>query len=164
MNVFLNETCKDAMNLEDFVKSLQFNMEDLLYTAENGYVEGIGKILLRGLDELALEQRPIHCSDMKREVMYIKKDGVWGKDTIDNEELCETILLIGRMNLRNLPPWMKAHPSYSQATSPFSDIYAQIILNNMVESVEMGQKYTTRIIKNVAKRVHIDRNVLNRKV
>lgn len=164
MNVFLNETCKDAMNLEDFVKSLQFNMEDLLYTAENGYVEGIGKILLRGLDELALEQRPIHCSDVKREVMYIKKDGVWGKDTIDNEELCETILLIGRMNLRNLPPWMKAHPSYSQATSPFSDIYAQIILNNMVESVEMGQKYTTRIIKNVAKRVHIDRNVLNRKV
>ena len=157
MNVFLNETCKDAMNLDDFVKTLQFGMDDLLYTAENGYVEGVGKIILRGLDALEVEKRPIHCSDMKREVMYIKKDGVWAKDTNDNEQLRETILLVGRMNIRNLPPWMKAHPSFTQATSRFSDVYAEIVMNTMVESVEMARKYSTKIIKNVAKHVHIDR-------
>jgi len=159
MNVFLNETCKDAMNLDDFVKTLQFNTDDLLYTAENGYVEGVGKILLRGLDALSIEQRPIHCSDMKREVMYVKKDGVWEKDTADNEELRKTILLIGRMNVRSLPPWMKANPMYTQADSPFSDIYAQIIVNTLVESEEKGRNYTTKIIKNVAKRCHIDRKM-----
>ena len=102
-------------------------------------------------------ERPIHCSDMKREVMYIKKDGVWAKDTNDNEQLRETILLVGRMNIRNLPPWMKAHPSFTQATSRFSDVYAEIVMNTMVESAEMARKYSTKIIKNVAKHVHIDR-------
>ena len=159
MNVFLNETCKDAMNLDDFVKTLQFNTDDLLYTAENGYVEGVGKILLRGLDALSIEQRPIHCSDMKREVMYVKKDGVWAKDTADNEELRKTILLVGRMNVRSLPPWMKANPMYAQADSPFSDIYAQIIVNTLVESEEKGRNYTTKVIKNIAKRCHIDRKM-----
>ena len=159
MSIFLNETCKDAMNIDDFVKTLHFNVEDLLYTAENGYVEGVGKILLRGLDALSVEQRPIHCSDVKREVMYVKKNGVWEKDTTDNEELRKTILLIGRMNVRTLPPWMKANPMYSQADSPLSDVYAQIIVNTLVDCEEVGRKYTTKIIKNVAKRCHIDRKI-----
>lgn len=157
MNVFLNETCKDAMNMDDFINSLHIGMEDLEYTANHGYVEGIGKILLRGLDALDVEKRPIHCSDMKREVMYIKNGDVWEKDTTDNQHLRKAILLIGRMNLRHLPPWMKAHPSFVQPNSPFSDVYAQIIMNTMVEDDVMGRKYTTKIIKNIAQKIYIDR-------
>jgi hypothetical protein len=160
MNVFLNETCKDAMNLDDFVNSLQLDMDDLLYTAENGFVEGVGKILLRGLENLSIEKRPIHCSDMKREVMYIKRGGVWEKDTDDNAQLRETILLIGRMNVRQLPPWMKANPNWFLASSRESEIHASIILNAMVEDAIMGKKYANKVVKNVAKKVHVNKHVV----
>jgi hypothetical protein len=160
MNVFLNETCKDAMNLDDFVNSLQLDMDDLLYTAENGFVEGVGKILLRGLENLSIEKRPIHCSDMKREVMYIKRGGVWEKDTDDNSQLRETILLIGRMNVRQLPPWMKANPNWFLASSRESEIHASIILNAMVEDAIMGKKYANKVVKNVAKKVHVNKHVV----
>jgi hypothetical protein len=120
LNVFLNEECKNAMNLSDFIKELVVNMEDLEYICEAGYAEGMSKIITKAINGKHKTERPIHCSDSKRETMHVKQDDVWHKDS--NKEKCERLIdHITSKNYRFMKNWCDEHPGYIVSDSPDYD-------------------------------------------
>jgi len=152
LNVFLNEECKDAINISDFVSSLVVSVKDLEETARLGYTEGISKIFLNGLLNLSTHSRPIHCSDSKREVLYIKDDDKWEKDNDTNDKIRQAIKSIAYKNMKMIPEWIKEHPDYNDVYSKTNDKYLKIVMNSMSGSTEEEQKKNmNKIISNVAK-------------
>ena len=152
LNVFLNEQCKDAINISDFVSSLVVSVKDLEETARLGYTEGISKIFLNGLLNLSTHSRPIHCSDSKREVLYIKDQDKWEKDNDSNDKLKQAIKSIAYKNIKMIPEWIKEHPDYNDVYSKTNDKYLKIVMNSMSGSTEEEQaKNINKIISNVAK-------------
>jgi len=115
INVFLNEQCKDALNLTDFVQNIKVTLEDLKYTADNGFVNGVTNIITKQLQDLEPRQRPIHCSDKKRLQFYVKDDDKWEKD-INNKKLDETIRDVKLKLPKSLTEWEKMNPSYKKDT------------------------------------------------
>ena len=111
INVFLNEKCKDAMNLTDFVENVKVSIEDLLYTKEHGYAKGISNIFVKHLKDLDPTERPIHCSDRKRLQFYVKEENKWGKDR-DNVKIDKSINNVTRKQIKQLVQWQKNHPDY----------------------------------------------------
>ena len=130
INVFLNETCKDAMNLSDFVKSIEVSREDLENNAQLGFVGGISKIFLDNLRQLSINKRPIHCTDVKRETMYIKDDDKWTKE-VDSTKLNSVIQTITQKSTRTLLDWKKVNPDYNDNDSEFSTRCIVIQRNSM---------------------------------
>ena len=156
LNVFLNEECKDAINISDFVSSLVVSVKDLEETARLGYSEGISRIFLNGLQNLDTHARPIHCSDSKREILYIKDQDKWEKDNIDNDKITNAIKHIASKNMRMIPEWIKANPDYNDVNSKTNDKYFKLVMNSMSGSTEEEQrKNINKIISNVAKEVAI---------
>jgi hypothetical protein len=156
LNVFLNEQCKDAINISDFVSSLVVSVKDLEETARLGYTEGISKIFLNGLLNLSTHSRPIHCSDSKREVLYIKDDDKWEKDNDSNDKIKQAIKSIAYKNMKMIPEWIKEHPDYNDVCSKTNDKYLKIVMNSMSGSTEEEQKKNiNKIISNVAKETMI---------
>jgi len=156
LNVFLNEQCKDAINISDFVSSLVVSVKDLEETARLGYTEGISKIFLNGLLNLSTHSRPIHCSDSKREVLYIKDQDKWEKDNDSNDKLKQAIKSIAYKNIKMIPEWIKEHPDYNDVYSKTNDKYLKIVMNSMSGSTEEEQaKNINKIISNVAKETMI---------
>ena len=152
LNVFLNEQCKDAINISDFVSSLVVSVKDLEETARLGYTEGISKIFLNGLLNLSTHSRPIHCSDSKREVLYIKDQDKWEKDNDSNDKIKQAIKSIAFKNIKMIPEWIKEHPDYNDVYSKTNDKYLKIVMNSMSGSTEEEQtKNINKIISNVAK-------------
>jgi hypothetical protein len=119
INVFLNETCKDAINFSDFVKNIQISYEDLENNAQLGFVNGISKIFLDNLKQLDVNSRPIHCTDMKRETMYIKDDNTWTKQP-DDEKLQKAIQTVSYRSMGKLAEWKQENPEYKDCNSEFS--------------------------------------------
>ena len=111
INVFLNEKCKDAMNLTDFVENVKVSLEDLLYTKEHGYAKGISNIFVKHLKDLDPTERPIHCSDRKRLQFYVKEEDKWEKDR-DNLKIDSSINKVTRKQIKQLVQWQKNHPDY----------------------------------------------------
>ena len=111
INVFLNEKCKDAMNLTDFVENVKVSIEDLLYTKEHGYAKGISNIFVKHLKDMDPTERPIHCSDRKRLQFYVKEENKWGKDR-DNVKIDKSINNVTRKQIKQLVKWQKNHPDY----------------------------------------------------
>jgi hypothetical protein len=156
LNVFLNEECKDAINISDFVSSLVVSVKDLEETARLGYSEGISRIFLNGLQNLDTHARPIHCSDSKREILYIKDQDKWEKDNIDNDKITKAIKHIATKNMRMIPEWIKENPDYNDVNSKTNDKYFKLVMNSMSGSTEEEQrKNINKIISNVAKEVAI---------
>jgi len=156
LNVFLNEQCKDAINISDFVSSLVVSVKDLEETARLGYTEGISKIFLNGLLNLSTHSRPIHCSDSKREVLYIKDQDKWEKDNDSNDKIKQAIKSIAYKNMKMIPEWIKEHPDYNDVYSKTNDKYLKIVMNSMSGSTEEEQKKNmNKIISNVAKETMI---------
>ena len=152
LNVFLNEHCKDAINISDFVSSLVVSVKDLEETARLGYTEGISKIFLNGLLNLNTHSRPIHCSDSKREVLYIKDQDKWEKDNDTNDKITKAIKSIAHKNMKMIPEWIKEHPDYNDVYSKTNDKYLKIVMNSMSGSTEEEQKKNiNKIISNLAK-------------
>jgi hypothetical protein len=110
LNVFLNETCKDAMNIMDFVDSLNLQLSDLESVGKLGYIEGISKIIIKNLNEMDVHKRPVHCSDSKREVMYIKDEDKWEKENENKQKLRKAIKRVANKNQRLLPKFKEKHP------------------------------------------------------
>ena len=110
LHLYLNDTCKDAVNLVDFVDSLQVKIDDLEETAHLGYSEGVSRIFINGLNELEVSKRPIHCSDAKRETIYIKDQGVWEKDDTNKSHLTKAIKVVSKKNLEQIFEWHKKYP------------------------------------------------------
>ena len=130
INVFLNEQCKDAMNLSDFVKSIEVSREDLENNAQLGFVGGISKIFMDNLKQLSINERPIHCTDVKRETMYIKDDDKWTKE-VDSTKLNRVIQTITQKSTRTLLDWKKVNPDYNDNDSEFSNLCIVIQRNSM---------------------------------
>jgi hypothetical protein len=119
INVFLNETCKNAMNFSDFVNNIQISYEDLENNAKLGFVNGISKIFLDNLNQLDISERPIHCTDVKRETMYIRDDNTWKKQT-DDQILQKAIQAVSYKSMGKLAKWKEENPDYKDADSEFS--------------------------------------------
>ena len=159
LNVFLNEKCKDAINLMDFVHSLKVKLKDLENTARVGYAEGISQIFIDGLSELDVHKRPIHCSDSKREILYIKDQDLWEKEDDDKSKLTKAIKIIGNKNIQQISEWKKANPEYNDPESKQNDRYMKMICNAMSgSSKEESDKNYEKIIRNIAKEVVIDKS------
>jgi hypothetical protein len=158
LQIYLNETCKDAINLTDFVESLQVKLKDLEETARLGYSEGVSRIFINGLNELDVCKRPIHCSDAKRETLYIKEQNEWTKDA-DKIRLTTAIKTIGKKNIQQIFEWQKKYPEYNDPASRQNDKYLKMLCNAMNGSTDDEQeKNMEKIIRNITKEVIIDKN------
>jgi len=156
MQVFLNEKCKDAMNIMDFVNSMDLQLSDLEELGELGYVEGISRQMIRKLSELDVYKRPIHCSDLKRETIYIRDNGVWEKETITYDKLRKAIKYVTAKNGYLLEPWRDAHPQCMNTQHPLNDVYVQIMSQAMGGKGEFADS-ENKIIKKVSKVITIDK-------
>ncbi len=157
IQVFLNEQCKDALNISDFVQSIKLQLSDLETTGRLGYVEGISHIFLNNLKQLDTHHRPIYCSDLKREVIYIKDEDQWSKDIDDtNIKLQNVIKQVANKNIKQIPEWVKQHPNCTDCDSSKNTIYLNIVSNSMSGSTKEEQsKNIKQIIKNLVKEVLI---------
>jgi hypothetical protein len=147
LNFFLNETCKNAMNITDFVDSIKLQLSDLMEVGELGYVEGISKIIVKNLNNLDETIRPVHCTDKKRETMYIKDEGEWNKEDEKKSKLKKAITRVANKNIRLLPQFREKYPDYGNSSSKISDVYNKMI----VEAMETDDDKKEKIIKNISK-------------
>jgi hypothetical protein len=157
LQFFLNETCKDAMNIMDFVDSVKLQLSDLESVGKLGYVDGISNIIVKNLKALDVHKRPVHCTDSKREILYIKDDDKWEKEDEENKKIRKAIKKIATKNACLLPKFKEAHPDCSKSSSVFSDQYNKIIVESMGGSGDNDLEKEDKIIKNVAKQVVIDK-------
>jgi hypothetical protein len=156
LQVFLNETCKDAMNIMDFVESIKLQLTDLENVGKVGFINGISNIIVKNLKALDVHKRPVHCSDSKREVMYVKDEDKWEKEDSDNKRLKKAIKYVANKNFQLIPEWKKKYPDCVYSDSKSSDQYNRLL----IESI--GGKFDsdineTRIIKKIAKEVAIEK-------
>jgi hypothetical protein len=159
LQMFLNVQCKDALNISEFVDSLQPKIEDLETTGRLGYVEGISKIFLNGLQGLDINKRPIHCSDQKRETIYIKDNNVWEKESENREKLKLAIKTVASKNIKQIPLWQKENPDCFDSSSKKNDQYLRIVSNAMNGlTPEETQKNYDKIISKLAKEVIIQKD------
>ena len=159
LQVFLNETCKDAMNISDFVSSIKPKLADLENTGRIGYVEGISNIILKNLNNLEEHFRPLHCSDSKREIIYIKDNNEWTKESDNKPILTKAIKIIANENIKNISKWRKEYPDCTYSDSKKNDLYLKIVSNSMCGSTkDETDKNINKIITNIAKEVTIDKN------
>ena len=159
LQFFLNETCKDALNIDEFVNQIQLQLSDLDMIGKVGYVEGITKIFLRNLKALDVCKRPIHCSDLKREVMYIKDKGAWEKDNDQNAQIKRVIKGIEDKNIKQLPQWRAENPTHEDTETKKHMEYVHILIESMGGTpIEDDNKRLEKIIRNIAKEVVIDKN------
>ena len=155
INIFLNEHCKDALNIGEFVSSLPLTLEDLENTGRDGYVKGITDIVVRGLKDMDVHKRPIHCSDLKREVMYVKDNDVWQKDQ-DNVKIKKAIQNIGTRNYRQVKEWVEKYPEAKDINTKKHDQYVQIRIKCTGGSDnDEDDKFQNKILTNISKVVHI---------
>jgi hypothetical protein len=147
LQVFLNETCKDAMNITDFVDSIKLQLSDLEKFAEVGYVEGISNIITTNLKAMDVTQRPVHCTDKKRETMYIKDENQWIKEDDNKTKLRKAIKRVSNKNIRLLPQFREKYPEYSNSSSKISDKYDKMVIEVMTSDEDKDDK----IIKNISK-------------
>jgi len=163
LNFYLNETCKDAINISDFVSSIKVNLEDLENTGRQGYIQGISKIFMKNLNNLEHHFRPIHCSDLKREVFYIKDNNEWTKESEDKPILTKAIKTIANENIKQIKFWRDKYPDCTDADSKKNNLYLKIVSNSMNGlTEEEGHKNINKIISNVAKEVIVDKTNFTR--
>ena len=157
LNFFLNETCKDAMNIMDFVDSIKLTLSDLEKVGEKGYVNGISNIITQNLNSLDETKRPVHCTDSKREVMYIKDDNKWEKENNDNMKLRKVIKEVSHKNVSMLKEFRAKYPECTDSDSRYSDKYNNLIIEAMGGKGDNNSEKEDKIICNIAKEVTIDK-------
>ena len=157
LQFFLNETCKDAMNIMDFVDSIKLQLSDLEKVGQLGYVEGISNIITTNLKALDVTQRPIHCTDKKREILYIKDEDKWEKEDEEKKKLKKAIKKVVSKNQRLLPQFKEAHPDCNRASSKYSDQYNKIIVESMGGSGDNDLEKEDKIIKKITTVTTIDK-------
>ncbi len=158
LQFFLNETCKDAMNIMDFVNSIQLQLTDLEKVGKIGYVEGISNIITANLKALDVTQRPIHCTDNKREVLYVKDENKWEKEAEEKEKIRRVIKMVTNKNIRMLSKFKDVHPDCEKSISKYSDEYNKIVLESFGGSGDNDLEKENKIIKNISKTVTIHKD------
>jgi len=154
LQVFLNEQCKDAMNLSDFMESIQLNLTDLENMDKLGYVECMFKNIFGHMDFISIFSRPFHCSDFKRGIIYIKENGIWEKEDAGHSKLINAIRTVEKKNFKLLKEWSERYPSFSDYNSPHNDRYLKIYSETM-----SGDKHNlTKLIRKLSKSCVIDKS------
>lgn len=153
LQVFLNETCKDAMNITDFVESIKLQLSDLENIGKVGFVEGISNIITTNLKAMDVTQRPVHCTDKKRETMYIKDDNKWTKEDEHKSKIRKAIKTVANKNIRLLPQFREKYPEYNNSTSRISDRYDKMIIEVMTTDIDKEDK----IIRNISNATVLDK-------
>ena len=151
INLFLNENCKNAMNLTDFIQNMNVSLEDLEFSKDNGFVKGVTNIFTKQLQDLDPTERPIHCSDKKRLQFYVKEDDVWTKDT-NNEKIDRTITNIKIKQVLSLTEWEKENPNFLQDPQLLDKW--QYMMANM-SAIEGKEKASKNIARNIAEVINI---------
>jgi len=161
LNFFLNEQCKDALNINEFVDSIKMQLTDLEEFANLGYADGVSNIFVKGINALEVHKRPIHCSDAKREVLYIKNNDEWIKESDDKPLIKSAIKRVAFKNIKQINEWVKENPSCKDTTTKKFDQYNKIVMNSMSGVTEEEQKDNIeKIVKNVTKAVVIEKYLL----
>ena len=158
LNVFLNETCKDAMNIMDFVNNVKIKLTDLENVGTLGYIDGITNIIVKNMKELDVSKRPVHCSDFKREILYVKDENKWSKENDEREKLRLAIQHIAHKNIQMIPEWKQENPEYNKDEGKVNDKYLKIIMQSMGGSDKQQDiHFQDKIISKLAKCVIIDK-------
>ena len=152
IQIFLNENCKDALSITEFVDSLQLKLEDLLYSKQNGAIEGISNVIIKGLNELDIEKRPLHCTDVKRETLYIKDENGWEKENKDKEKLKKAIFTTQQRQARLIQEWQNENPDWADSLSKMEEFH------QFVQKIYMDDGEENKVIKNIAKEVQLTKN------
>jgi hypothetical protein len=163
LQFFLNETCKDAMNMKDFIQSLQLNLTDLEKVGELGYAEGISRMFIKGLNSLEVTKRPIHCSDVKREIMHIKDEDKWEKyHSCQDDDMWKNIIRqITYKNIMLMDDWKKAHPGCTDYNSRQNDHYLKLMFESMGPTDDLAEKRDfAKIVRRVAENTIIDKSYI----
>lgn len=158
INMFLNNNCKDAINFADFIDRIEVSQNDLENNAHMGFIEGISKIFMDNLKQLSVFERPIHCTDLKREIMYIKDEDKWQKED-DDHKLNSAIQEVSRKSVNALKSWKETNPDYEDADSAFSNKCLAIQQQSIAGTNR--EQYYPKIIKNVAKELIVDKQNVN---
>lgn len=157
LNVFLNETCKDAMNINEFIDSLQLQLSDLEEVGKLGFVDGISNIIVKNLKALDVHKRPVHCADKKREVIYIKDENKWEKDNDEKLKLRKAIKRVAYKNENLLPKYKELHPGCNYSDSKYSDHYSKLVIEALGGAGNNDIEKQDKIIRNIAKEIVIDK-------
>ena len=157
LQFFLNETCKDAMNIMDFVDSIKLQLTDLEKVGRVGFVEGISNIITTNLKALDITQRPIHCTDNKREILYVKDENKWEKEADEKNKIRKAIKRVAHKNIMMLPKFKEGHPDCLKSESKFSDQYNKLVIESFGGSGDNDLEKEDKIIKNIAKGVIIEK-------
>ena len=155
LNFFLNETCKNAMNITDFVDSIKLQLSDLENVAKIGYIEGLSKIIIKNLNALDVTERPVHCSDSKRDTMYVKDEDKWEKESENNEKVLKAIEDIANKNRKMVKEWKIKNPECASSKSHKADVYSHIMIQAVCSNNDVNNN---KILKKIAKEVTIDKH------
>ena len=159
LNFFLNTTCKDAMNMSEFIENIEVNLKDIENIGKNGYVSGMTDMIVSRMKELDITKRPMHCTDLKRETMYIKDNNEWAKDTPENKKLHQMITYMAKQNYAKMPLWRQRNPECLDSDHPKYDFCIKM-MRNMLGDVGLEQKrLDNKVIKNLSKHILVDKGV-----
>ena len=159
LQVFLNEKCKNAMNMSDFLDTIQIEQDDFENIGKLGYIQGISNIFIKGLKDLDETVRPMHCSDLKRETLYIKDNDIWDKD--DNKyKVRNAIAAIAHKNIKYIPIWTDLHPEALDGANKKNDLYMKIANQVTTAITPDDETGINKIIRNVANKVIIDKDIV----
>ena len=155
LNFFLNNTCKDAMNMSEFIENINVEFKDIEYIGRNGYVNGMTNMILSRIRELDITKRPMHCTDLKRETMYIKDNDEWNKDTPDNKALQNMMKIVARQNQYKVPLWCEEHPSSQNMDSEQFEFCIGMLKNILGDVGEEQIRLDKKVIKNISKHITV---------
>jgi len=157
LQFFLNETCKNAMNITDFVDSLQLQLSDLENVGDVGYIEGISNIIIKKLNTLDVTERPIHCTDKKRETMYIRDENKWEKEDEKKVKMHKMVKKVANKNIKLISKFQEVYPDWKKCSSKFSDQFNKIVIESMGGTGDNDYEKEEKIIKRVAKEVFVEK-------
>jgi len=153
LQLFLNEECKDAMNMSEFINSIELKISDMENIGKNGYIEGLSNIIINKLHATDMHKRPVHCSDAKRETLYVKEENKWEKDTQETKQMLSAVRGVNKKNYQFLSTWKETHPKCMDSKSNQSDEYMKI----MSKVMDGDEENINKVIKKVAKEVVIEK-------
>jgi len=161
LNVFLNETCKDAINLNDFIQSIELTIRDFVNTGEVGYVRGISNIMLERIRDMEPHVRPIHCTDLKRETVYVKDSDIWAKEDANKTHIRKAVRIVANKNKEQIHSWIQDNPNYEVLDTPECDKffeYSKASLGGYGK--EENNRFENKIISNILTETTIDKKLL----
>ena len=155
INVFLNEKCKDAINMKDFIKSIEISLEHLDFTNKKGLADGLSKSIIDNMNKLSVYERPLHCTDIKRETLYIKDDNEWSKDS-SKEKIKHAIKKASSKNYNALQEWKTENPDFME-----NDLKQEYFTKTITTIGKSVENIDTKVIKNLCKETYVKDNLSN---